>query len=199
VQSDCVVPRQVGHFLSCISSALKRLFLNRQTSHGHDTLCGMCKLMRLLSELEPGQSGVRFVSVTFRSWPSVNLLRQNVFATSLHLYAGRYRGRRPFIRRMLRTPSHSRSSWNDEILYLCGLIMMLQECFFHAIAGREGLIDTAVKTAETGYTQRQLVAIIGRLSCSFASYYVPTTRSETPTWPLPMVSELLFNWQKIRH
>jgi len=29
--------------------------------------------------------------------------------------------------------------------------------FFHAIAGREGLIDTAVKTAETGYLQRKLI------------------------------------------
>ncbi len=32
-----------------------------------------------------------------------------------------------------------------------------QEFFFHAMSGREGLIDTAVKTAETGYVQRQLV------------------------------------------
>ena len=31
------------------------------------------------------------------------------------------------------------------------------EFFFHAMAGREGLIDTAVKTAETGYIQRKLV------------------------------------------
>ena len=31
------------------------------------------------------------------------------------------------------------------------------ENFFHAIAGREGLIDTAVRTSETGYTQRQLI------------------------------------------
>ncbi|KAJ2904513.1 DNA-directed RNA polymerase II subunit rpb1 [Zalerion maritima] len=31
------------------------------------------------------------------------------------------------------------------------------EFFFHAMAGREGLIDTAVKTAETGYIQRRLV------------------------------------------
>jgi DNA-directed RNA polymerase II subunit RPB1 len=32
-----------------------------------------------------------------------------------------------------------------------------QEFFFHAMSGREGLIDTAVKTSETGYTQRQLI------------------------------------------
>ena len=31
------------------------------------------------------------------------------------------------------------------------------ETFFHAMSGREGLIDTAVKTADTGYLQRQLV------------------------------------------
>ena len=30
------------------------------------------------------------------------------------------------------------------------------EFFFHAMAGREGLIDTAVKTAETGYIQRKI-------------------------------------------
>ena len=32
-----------------------------------------------------------------------------------------------------------------------------QEFFFHAQGGREGLIDTAVKTSETGYIQRRLV------------------------------------------
>lgn len=31
------------------------------------------------------------------------------------------------------------------------------EFFFHAMAGREGLLDTAVKTAETGYMQRRLI------------------------------------------
>lgn len=32
-----------------------------------------------------------------------------------------------------------------------------QECFFHCMAGREGLIDTAVKTSRSGYLQRCLV------------------------------------------
>lgn len=32
-----------------------------------------------------------------------------------------------------------------------------QEFYFHAMGGREGLIDTAVKTSETGYIQRQLI------------------------------------------
>jgi DNA-directed RNA polymerase II subunit RPB1 len=39
--------------------------------------------------------------------------------------------------------------------YLKGLLP--EEFFFHAMGGREGLIDTAVKTAETGYIQRRLV------------------------------------------
>ncbi|ORD93486.1 RPB1 [Enterospora canceri] len=39
--------------------------------------------------------------------------------------------------------------------YLVG--MTPQEFFFHAMGGREGLIDTAIKTAETGYLQRRLV------------------------------------------
>ena len=29
--------------------------------------------------------------------------------------------------------------------------------FFHAMGGREGLIDTAVKTSQTGYIQRRLI------------------------------------------
>jgi DNA-directed RNA polymerase II subunit RPB1 len=39
--------------------------------------------------------------------------------------------------------------------YLRGLSP--QEFFFHAMGGREGCIDTAVKTSETGYIQRRLV------------------------------------------
>jgi DNA-directed RNA polymerase II subunit RPB1 len=34
------------------------------------------------------------------------------------------------------------------------------EFFFHAMGGREGLIDTAVKTSDTGYTQRRLVKVM---------------------------------------
>jgi DNA-directed RNA polymerase II subunit RPB1 len=39
--------------------------------------------------------------------------------------------------------------------YLRGLTP--QEFFFHSMGGREGLIDTAVKTSETGYIQRRLI------------------------------------------
>ena len=39
--------------------------------------------------------------------------------------------------------------------YLDGLTP--HEFFFHAMGGREGIIDTAVKTAETGYIQRRLI------------------------------------------
>ena len=34
------------------------------------------------------------------------------------------------------------------------------EFFFHTMGGREGLVDTAVKTAETGYMQRRLVKVM---------------------------------------
>lgn len=34
------------------------------------------------------------------------------------------------------------------------------EFFFHAMSGREGLIDTAVKTSETGYIQRRLMKLM---------------------------------------
>ena len=49
--------------------------------------------------------------------------------------------------------------------YLRGLTP--QEFFFHAMGGREGLIDTAVKTAETGYIQRRLVKAMEDLSAQY--------------------------------
>lgn len=39
--------------------------------------------------------------------------------------------------------------------------LLATEFFFHAMAGREGLIDTAVKTSETGYMQRRLIKVWG--------------------------------------
>ncbi|PIK60416.1 putative DNA-directed RNA polymerase III subunit RPC1, partial [Apostichopus japonicus] len=41
------------------------------------------------------------------------------------------------------------------------------EFFFHTMAGREGLVDTAVKTAETGYMQRRLVKSLEDLCCHY--------------------------------
>eukprot|EP00512_Aurantiochytrium_limacinum_P000745 CAMPEP_0171488598 /NCGR_PEP_ID=MMETSP0958-20121227/2288_1 /TAXON_ID=87120 /ORGANISM="Aurantiochytrium limacinum, Strain ATCCMYA-1381" /LENGTH=1959 /DNA_ID=CAMNT_0012021713 /DNA_START=133 /DNA_END=6012 /DNA_ORIENTATION=- len=42
-----------------------------------------------------------------------------------------------------------------------------QEYYFHCMAGREGLIDTAVKTARSGYLQRCLVKHLENLSVSY--------------------------------
>ena len=42
-----------------------------------------------------------------------------------------------------------------------------QEYFFHAMGGREGLIDTAVKTSETGYIQRKLMKSMEDLRVSY--------------------------------
>jgi DNA-directed RNA polymerase II subunit RPB1 len=42
-----------------------------------------------------------------------------------------------------------------------------QEYFFHAMGGREGLIDTAVKTSETGYLQRKLIKSMEDLRVDF--------------------------------
>ena len=46
------------------------------------------------------------------------------------------------------------------------------EFFFHAMAGREGLVDTAVKTAETGYMSRRLMKSLEDLY----SHYDDTVR-----------------------
>lgn len=42
--------------------------------------------------------------------------------------------------------------------YLQGLSP--SEFFFHAMAGREGVIDTAIRTSETGYVQREFVKLL---------------------------------------
>lgn len=41
------------------------------------------------------------------------------------------------------------------------------EFLFHAISGREGLVDTAVKTAETGYMSRRLIKSLEDLSTQY--------------------------------
>jgi DNA-directed RNA polymerase III subunit RPC1 len=41
------------------------------------------------------------------------------------------------------------------------------EFFFHTCGGREGLVDTAVKTAETGYMQRRLIKALEDLSLKY--------------------------------
>lgn len=41
------------------------------------------------------------------------------------------------------------------------------EFFFHTMAGREGLVDTAVKTAETGYMSRRLMKALEDLSLGY--------------------------------
>jgi len=52
-----------------------------------------------------------------------------------------------------------------------------QEFFFHAMGGREGLIDTAVKTSQTGYVQRKLVKSMEDLIVGF-DYSVRSSSGE---------------------
>ncbi|EAN32000.1 RNA polymerase Rpb1 domain 5 protein [Theileria parva strain Muguga] len=49
-----------------------------------------------------------------------------------------------------------------------------EEFFFHTMSGREGLIDTAVKTSETGYMQRRLMKVMEDLSVCY-DYSVRTS------------------------
>ena len=41
------------------------------------------------------------------------------------------------------------------------------EFFFHTMAGRESLVDTAIKTADTGYMCRRLVHFIEDLAIEY--------------------------------
>ncbi|KAI1327235.1 DNA-directed RNA polymerase III subunit RPC1 [Xylariaceae sp. FL0255] len=52
--------------------------------------------------------------------------------------------------------------WNS---FYTGLVPT--EFLFHAISGREGLVDTAVKTAETGYMSRRLMKSLEDLSTKY--------------------------------
>jgi DNA-directed RNA polymerase beta' subunit len=44
-----------------------------------------------------------------------------------------------------------------------------QEFFFHAAGGREGLIDTACKTADTGYIQRKMIKMVEDLKFNYTN------------------------------
>lgn len=45
-----------------------------------------------------------------------------------------------------------------------------KQLFFHAAGGREGVIDTAIKTAKSGYIQRKLVKKMEDLKISYSGY-----------------------------
>ena len=55
------------------------------------------------------------------------------------------------------------------------------EFFFHTMAGREGLVDTAVKTAETGYMSRRLMKALEDL----VVHYDGTVRATLAAKALP--------------
>ncbi len=80
-----------------------------------------------------------------------------------------------------------------------------QEFFFHSMSGREGLIDTAVKTADTGYIQRQMVkaledlvvqhdgtvrdANMGILQFHYGEDGTNATKIESQSYPLGKLTE----------
>ncbi|XP_077989635.1 DNA-directed RNA polymerase III subunit RPC1-like [Glandiceps talaboti] len=74
----------------------------------------------------------------------------------------------PHFKRHARTPAAKGFVRNS---FYSGLTP--SEFFFHTMAGREGLVDTAVKTAETGYMQRRLVKSLEDL----CSHYDTTVRN----------------------
>jgi len=76
----------------------------------------------------------------------------------------------PQFSRYSRTPKAKGFVQNAFLNGLC-----TNEFFFHAMAGREGLTDTAVKTAETGYMQRRLMKSLEDLCI----HYDMTVRNST--------------------
>jgi len=42
-----------------------------------------------------------------------------------------------------------------------------EEFFFHAMGGREGLVDTAVRTSKSGYLQRRLINALSELEAQY--------------------------------
>nr|GEY77449.1 DNA-directed RNA polymerase II subunit 1 [Tanacetum cinerariifolium] len=73
--------------------------------------------------------------------------------------------------------------------YLRGLTP--QEFFFHAMGGREGLIDTTVKTSETGYIQRRL------LEDDRVQLGTEIATTGDNSWPMPVnLKRIIWNAQK---
>ena len=54
-----------------------------------------------------------------------------------------------------------------------------QELFFQCMAGREGLIDTAVKTSRSGYLQRCLIKLLEG-ECSFEMFEIKLSIFNVP-------------------
>ena len=67
------------------------------------------------------------------------------------------------------------------------------EFFFHTMAGREGLVDTAVKTAETGYMSRRLMKALEDLY----THYDGTVSPLASLLPHPQVEHLLESGPRI--
>jgi DNA-directed RNA polymerase I subunit RPA1 len=85
------------------------------------------------------------------------------------------------------------------------------EFFFHCMAGREGLLDTAVKTSQSGYIQRSLIKHLESISLNY-DYSVRFSRGQINQFIYsrdaccPMISDLksnlnwkLQNFQKKKH
>ncbi|KAF9764400.1 DNA-directed RNA polymerase III subunit rpc1 [Nosema granulosis] len=78
------------------------------------------------------------------------------------------------------------------------------EFFFHAVSGREGLVDTAVKTAETGYMQRRLMKALEDLSVKY-DYSVRTPFNDIVQYkygedgidPLFMEADSPIDWERL--
>ena len=79
--------------------------------------------------------------------------------TSRFMFAGFLERTLPHFRRGERTPDAKGFVGNS---FFSGL--SATEFFFHTMGGREGLVDTAVKTAETGYMSRRLMKALEDLS-----------------------------------
>ena len=61
-----------------------------------------------------------------------------------------------------------------------------QEYYFHCMAGREGLVDTTVKTSRSGYLQRCLVKNLESLRV----HYDYSVRNDTDGWVPALQADL---------
>jgi DNA-directed RNA polymerase subunit A' len=82
------------------------------------------------------------------------------------------RGKR--IEKGMRGRALSHFSWNDQSPEAKGFVksnyrdgLSPTEFFFHAMGGREGLVDTAVRTQQSGYMQRRLVNALEHLKVEY--------------------------------
>jgi len=138
---------------SSISSALKEIKVNETLNNAKNigqkiAIEELKHDNRLKNMIVCGSKG-NYVNI---SQITSTLGNQNVGGKRLQSVATNYTRTCPYFKPFTTQPKSKGFVYNSFIKGLDPL-----EYYFHAMGGREGLVDTAVKTSDTGYTQHRII------------------------------------------